>query len=1105
MHDPLWYKDAVIYEVHIKSFVDSDGDGIGDLRGLASKLDYLQSLGVTALWLLPFYPSPFRDDGYDIADYQKVHPQFGTLKDFKDFLREAHRRGIRVITELVLNHTSDQHEWFRKARASKPGSYWRDFYVWSDTPEKYKDARIIFTDFETSNWTWDPVAKAYYWHRFYSHQPDLNFDNPNVIKAMLKVVDFWFGLGVDGLRLDALPYLFEREGTNCENLPETFDFIRTLRLHVDAKHQDRMLLAEANQWPEDAAAYFQRGEGCQMAFHFPLMPRLFMASWMEDRFPVVDILDQTPSIPENAQWALFLRNHDELTLEMVSDEERDYMYRVYAKDPSARLNLGIRRRLAPLLGNNRRKIELMNILLFSLPGAPIIYYGDEIGMGDNHFLGDRNGVRTPMQWSADRNAGFSRSNPQRLFLPVIIDPDYHYEAINVDTQERNQSSLLWWMRRVIATRKRFRAFSRGSMQILDANNPKVLAFVREFEDECLLVVANLSRFSQVAEIDLSRFNGYTPEEVVSGNKFPRIRSHPYMLTLGFHGYFWFALRKEQEHLSVSAPEAPTEITLSDSWESVLSGDHLGILEKSLLPAYLATRNWFKSRGRSIRQVRVSEHLHVVNRLRSFELVFAETLHTDGTSNVYLVPLTFLPDALLDHHQLEAHAILCRLHCNEGSGALVDASYDAEFHRLLLQLIGRSQRLEVPHGAIVGTPGERFPDRKSLENSHGSSRLLSDDFDNSLFLYRNELTLKLCRRVEEGPHPEAALGTFLTETAGFEHTPAFLGSLAFERKNAPASVLALVHQFAAHQGTAREFFLGAATGYLETVLAKRRELQLPSLSRSAVTGLLAGEIPHVVQELMGGMSFEVARKIGIRTAGLHAALASGTDDPGFTPEPFSILYQRSVHHAFRTTARRTFEQLRRMRSSLPDPVRAPAEEILQLEQDIIGVYAALSVRKLPTTKIRIHGRYRLGELLFTGNDVVIIDFEGDAERPIGERLLKRSPLRDVAGMMRSFEETAFEAVFASTIVGPDDIAGMLPWMELWWKSNVHVFLRSYLDQRETAALLPDNDSDLDLMLRAFCLDEIVSELGEVMRNRPAQLTVSLMTIRYLLERVHASNT
>ncbi|PIW64846.1 MAG: maltose alpha-D-glucosyltransferase, partial [Candidatus Omnitrophica bacterium CG12_big_fil_rev_8_21_14_0_65_50_5] len=518
----LWYKDAVIYQMHVRSFFDSDGDGIGDFKGAAEKLAYLQDLGVTAVWILPFYPSPLKDDGYDIAEYMDVNPSYGTLQDFKIFLKEAHNRGIRVITELVINHTSVDHPWFQRSRRAAPGSSHRNFYVWSDTTEKYQDTRIIFKDFETSNWAWDPVAQAYYWHRFYSHQPDLNFDNPDVQKALFQVLDFWLAMGVDGMRLDAVPYLFEREGTNCENLPETHAFLKKLRAHVDKKFKGRMILAEANQWPEDAVAYFGEGDECQMAFHFPIMPRLFMSIHMEDRYPIVDILKQTPDIPENCQWALFLRNHDELTLEMVTDEERDYMYRVYANDPQARINLGIRRRLAPLLGNHRRKIELMNGLLFSLPGTPIIYYGDELGMGDNIYLGDRNGVRTPMQWSADRNAGFSHTNPQRLFLPISMDPGYHYENINVETQQNNPHSLLWWMKRLVSLQRKHQAFGRGSIEFLQPENKRVLVFIRKFESETILVVANLSRFVQYAELDLSAYKSMMPVEMFGRIEFPLI-------------------------------------------------------------------------------------------------------------------------------------------------------------------------------------------------------------------------------------------------------------------------------------------------------------------------------------------------------------------------------------------------------------------------------------------------------------------------------------------------------------------------------------------------------------------------------------------------------
>jgi maltose alpha-D-glucosyltransferase / alpha-amylase len=543
--DPLWHKDAVVYQLHVKSFFDANGDGAGDFQGLVEKLDYLQDLGVTCVWLLPFYPSPLRDDGYDIADYRNVNSAYGSRKDFGRFVREAHRRGIRVVTELVINHTSDQHPWFQAARRAPPGSSKRDFYVWSDTNRKYGKARVIFTDSETSNWTWDDTAKAYYWHRFFHHQPDLNFDNPRVLKAVMKVMRFWLDLGVDGLRLDAVPYLVEREGTSCENLPETHAVLKELRRELDAHYKGRIFLAEANQWPPDVRPYFGDGDECHMAFHFPLMPRIFMGLRREERTPILDILKQTPEIPDTCQWALFLRNHDELTLEMVTDEERDYMYLEYAKDPRMRLNLGIRRRLAPLVDHSRRRLELLTSLLFSFPGTPIIYYGDEIGMGDNVYLGDRNGVRTPMQWTGDRNAGFSRADPAMLYAPPIMDPVYGYQAVNVEAQQRNPSSLLNWMRRMIALRKKHKTFGRGTFQFLPSKNPRVLTYVRRWEGEAILCVASLSRFVQPVELDLSEFKGMTPVEMMGNVEFPPVGDLPYFLTLGPHGFYWFQLRRQK--------------------------------------------------------------------------------------------------------------------------------------------------------------------------------------------------------------------------------------------------------------------------------------------------------------------------------------------------------------------------------------------------------------------------------------------------------------------------------------------------------------------------------------------------------------------------------
>ena len=552
--DPDWYKDAILYQVHVKAFVDSNADGYGDFAGLTSRLDYVQSLGVNTIWLLPFYPSPLKDDGYDIASYEEIHETYGLIEHFKLFLKEAHERGIRVVTELVINHTSDQHPWFQRARAAPKGSPEREWYVWSDDPNKYKDARIIFTDTEKSNWAWDGTAQQFYWHRFFSHQPDLNFENPKVIEAVINVMRFWLRMGVDGLRLDAIPYLIEREGTSCENIPETHLVLKQLRAAMDAEFPNRIFLAEANQWPADVRPYFGDGDECHMAFHFPLMPRMFMAVRREDRTPIVEIMARTPKIPDNCQWAIFLRNHDELTLEMVTDEERDYMYREYARDKRMRINLGIRRRLAPLMDNGRRQMELMNALLMSMPGTPVLYYGDEIGMGDNIYLGDRNGVRTPMQWSDDKNSGFSEADSAALYSPVIVDPPYGYHTINVDAQERTSTSLLRWMRRLIGVRKAQKAFGRGTQEFLHPANKRVLVFLRRYENEVVLCINNLSRYAQPVELDLREFSGMVPIELWSCEAFPAIGELPYFFTMAPHGFLWFRLVAPDDVASFKKPK-----------------------------------------------------------------------------------------------------------------------------------------------------------------------------------------------------------------------------------------------------------------------------------------------------------------------------------------------------------------------------------------------------------------------------------------------------------------------------------------------------------------------------------------------------------------------
>jgi maltose alpha-D-glucosyltransferase / alpha-amylase len=808
--DPQWYKDAIIYEVRVRSFYDTGGDGIGDFGGLTAKLEYVQRLGVTALWLLPFYPSPQRDDGYDISDYMDVHPDCGTLHDFRTFLREAHRRGLYVITELVLNHTSDQHPWFQRARRAVPGSIERDFYVWSETPDKYRDARIIFQDSELSNWSWDPIGKAYYWHRFFNHQPDLNFDNRAVRKTMLDVVDFWLGMGVDGLRLDAVPYLFEREGTSCENLAETHAFLAELRSHVDRYFPNRMLLAEANQWPEDAVSYLAEGKECHMAFHFPLMPRMFMAVRMEDRFPITDIWAQTPPIDETCQWALFLRNHDELTLEMVTDEERDYMYRAYAQEGRMRLNLGIRRRLAPLLGNHRRAIELNVGLLFSLPGTPVIYYGDEIGMGDNIFLGDRDGVRTPMQWSGDRNAGFSAANPQRLILPVVIDYEYHYQTINVEAQESNHHSLLWWMRRMIALRKQFKAFGRGAIDFLHPENPHVIAYIRKHADERVLVVANLSRFVQYVELNLAEFKGMVPIELFGRNPFPPIGDLPYLLTLGPHMFLWFSLEPRRTDAALGLPVyEPTMLTMRNSFEGFLNGDSRAGLARALTE-YLPHCRWFRSKARQIKSSNIADIIALPNFEGDASILLVNVDFADGESEIYVLPIALaLGDRAKEINERSHDRVIAQVnHGGNGSvtpGVLHDASGEPAVALALLDSMDRRRRFKSRAGEVETTPTSRYRELRGPREEPCEPRVLRGEQTNTSIAFGNQLILKLFRRLDAGVNPDLEIGRFLTEH-GFAHMAPVAGSIEYTTGRTEPRTLGILQGFVPNHGDTWEFTL-----------------------------------------------------------------------------------------------------------------------------------------------------------------------------------------------------------------------------------------------------------------------------------------------------------
>jgi maltose alpha-D-glucosyltransferase/alpha-amylase len=1093
--DPLWYKDALIYELHVRAFNDSDGDGSGDFRGLVERLPYLQDLGVSAIWLLPFYPSPMRDDGYDIADYTDVNPMYGTLGDANHFIREAHKRGIRVINELVCNHTSDQHPWFQRARHSRPGSAARDFFVWSTTNQKYGDARIIFKDFEVSNWTWDHLANAYYWHRFYSHQPDLNFDNPRVREAVFKACDFWLDAGVDGMRLDAIPYLFERDGTNCENLPETHQFLRDLRSHIDAGHPNRMLLAEANQWPEDAVAYFGQGDECHMSFHFPLMPRLFMSIRMEDRFPIVDILAQTPAIPETSQWALFLRNHDELTLEMVTDEERDYMYRAYTQDRAARINLGIRRRLAPLLGNDRRRIELMNGLLFSLPGTPVLYYGDEIGMGDNIFLGDRNGVRTPMQWSGDRNAGFSRSNRQRLYLPVVTDPEYHFESVNVEAQAQNPHSLLSWMKRLIALRKRHRAFGRGTLELLRPENRKVLAFVRRYESEQILCVANLSRFLQVVELDLGQFRGMVPVELFGANELPAVGETPYFMTLGPHSFYWFSMQPRavpsvQSDGGVAAAVLP-EIKVAGGWESVLFGQAKERLE-TVLVGYIRQRRWFAGKARRMKSAQLVDAMEVPGGDGSDYLSTIMVSYAEGDPETYLLPIGHASAAEAGHIiERWPHTAIAwiRTSSDEQRGLLYDALGPPGFADALLNVIARRRRAASSEGTLVGSTTRAFNRLRGPETIKLEAALSVAEQSNNSVIFGERLMLKVFRRLEEGVNPELEVGRFLTEETDFAQISPLAGSLEYRRDSGEPVTLAVLQGYVPNQGDAWQYTLTTLAHYLKAVEAPASG-EPPALARGVLQASTQ-DLPEAATRHVAAY-LDSARLLGRRTAELHIALASDPAEPAFAPERISPQDQRSIYQSINGLALRALELLRSQLKRLPEDARDDAQKVLQLEPRIAQALRAFLSRRLTTTRIRVHGDYHLGQVLYTGHDFVIIDFEGEPTRSLYERRLKRLALRDVAGMLRSFDY-ASQTALRNGQFQPEAVARVHSWARFWVDSVSAAFVRSYLSTAGAASFVPQTPEDLELQLRTMLLEKALYELRYELNSRPDWVRIPLRGI------------
>jgi maltose alpha-D-glucosyltransferase / alpha-amylase len=1230
--DPLWYKDAIIYEIHVRAFADSNNDGIGDFPGLMSKLDYLQDLGVTCLWLLPFFPSPLRDDGYDIANYADVNPSYGTLADFKAFLDAAHTRNMQVMIELVINHTSDQHPWFKAARLAPSGSPERNMYVWSDNDQRFKDARIIFTDTEKSNWTWDDTAKAYYWHRFFSHQPDLNFDNPLVMDEVLKAMRFWLDMGVDALRLDAIPYLVERDGTNCENLPETHVVIKKLRAAIDEGYANRLILAEANQWPADVRPYFGNGDECHMAFHFPLMPRIYMALRQEDRLPITDIMAQTPPIPDNCQWGLFLRNHDELTLEMVTDDERDYMYFAYSADPRMRVNVGIRRRLAPLVDNNSRRIELLNSILFSFPGTPIIYYGDEIGMGDNIYLGDRNGVRTPMQWTSDRNAGFSKCDPARLYFPVIMDPIYGYQVVNVEAQLSDQSSLLHWTRNMIALRKLFQVFGRGTLTFLNPANRKVLAYIRDLDlgdgtRETILCVANLSRFAQPVSLDLSSYAGLEPVEMIGYVPFPAVTHEPYSLSIAPYSFLWFELQQPaarpeplpdlfaETQQEIPADEPAALELLTGGWAAFMAGDGLPLVEAAL-PAWLPRQRWFGAKTRKILNVKVLDWTALPSPSPNPPadspippaLFYVAVNYGENLCDVYQVPLAFTSGPAAEQITAERPlSVIATMATPLGECLLHDATVREDFRQLALSLIERNSSLDLstlrspaaggaavaagsaapaavnqsahepaaeasahpeqgtqpPHAhhdeqekiaphPLAGLPVEPLPittqpgeaaapprsdatasppvshpqrlqprespsagnrqPRAGVLQAHASrtfgfardsqplpARLGSAEQSNTSIIYGRQIILKLFRRLQAGENPDVEIGRFLTETAHFQNIPPFLGEITITPSAGDKTTVAMLQGLVENEGDGWQWFLDQLSEFYASVISLPAPASTPALFTAA---------PETPAELSkhASLTLDAAALLGRRTAEMHLALATPTDDPAFCAEPLTPEDLNRDALRIEDQIRSAFDALRNKLASLPDDIADDAALLLSRRRELLARARSIATGDSAGRKFRIHGDYHLGQTLRiaskatpTGGNFVMLDFEGEPARPLAERRRKQSPLKDVAGMLRSFSYAAFSALDRFRTAHPDRegaAENLMLWSRAWESAAVAAFLQAYrAAMAAQPELIPPAGRAQDL-LRAYLLEKGMYELLYELDNRPTWLRIPLTGILHL---------
>jgi maltose alpha-D-glucosyltransferase/alpha-amylase len=1091
--DPLWYMDAIIYQLHVKAFHDSNGDGMGDFKGLTEKLDYIRDLGVNTVWVMPFYPSPLRDDGYDVSNYEDVHPDYGTREDFKRFVAAAHECGLRVVTELIINHTSDEHPWFQAARRAPKGSAKRDYYVWSDDPNKYAGTRIIFTDTESSNWSWDPVAQQHYWHRFFSHQPDLNFDNPHVLRAVLKTMHFWLDMGVDGFRLDAIPYLIEREGTTNENNAETHAILKQIRADLDRHYKGKLLLAEANMWPEEVRQYFGEGDECHMAYHFPMMPRLYMSIAMEDRYPLVEIMSQTPSIPPNCQWAIFLRNHDELTLEMVTDRERDYMYRIFANDPRMRVNVGIRRRLAPLMENNRSKIELITFLLMTMPGAPILYYGDEIGMGDNIYLGDRNGVRTPMQWSPDRNAGFSRADPQRLYLPPIMDAVYGYQAVNVEAQLRSPSSLLQWTRRLIATRARYQAFGRGGLAFLEPGNRKVLAYLREQGEEAMLCVANLSSVPQAVELDLARFEKRVPVELLGQESFPPIGKLPYFITLPGYGYMAFRLATDAKppgwHEERLVTRRLPVLVLDPDWERAvdaggpLDGAKVFMnttrekLRDGVLLPYLKGRRWFAAKNEKLADVRlVAAGPWKGDSGATWRITFAQARIADGSEQRYLLPLALAWERRdFDPVERFGPVALARVRHRDRMGLVYAAFADPEFPRDLARAMGANREVPLALGKLRFSSTSLFP--QHAEAIADEVRVPALEQSNTAVFFGNRLFLKGYRRMRVGVNPELELGRFLTDVARFPHIAPVLGAVEYQEDGLPEpATLAILQKFVENQGD------------LWTLICQHlsRMLSMPE-----TTSPTAGASPE-----SAAAGFHLARMglLGRRVGELHRALAITSGDPRFDPEPASPKDFEGVKDNIAREIDSTFAALEAAMPGMPEATRASVAPLIDLRDRIRDRVRNASCRLDGLVKTRYHGDLHLGQVLVAQDDFVIVDFEGEPGRGLEERRAKGCVMRDVAGMLRSFSYASHAAALRRQ-PGTANAAAGGQVLAQWERDAIHHFLEGYGKATEGLASVPADAASFRALLDLFLIEKALYELRYEISNRPDWIAIPL---RGLLE-------